>query len=281
MLYTTLIGDSELETRRHGGAVTIIDCRFDLLNPDWGEARWREAHIPGALYAHLDRDLSAPRQRTSGRHPLPDRTRLAAQFGRWGITSDTQIVAYDQGNGMFAARLWWLARWLGHRAVAVLDGGFAAWCAGGRPIDNHPPRSIAAEFSAAAALVQAVSTRDVEAALVTGRAMLIDARAADRFRGENETIDPVAGHIPGAINLPFATNLTASGKFHSPQHLREGFDTRLGATGREIISMCGSGVTACHNLLALEHAGLGGGRLYAGSWSEWITDSRRAIATGP
>jgi thiosulfate/3-mercaptopyruvate sulfurtransferase len=292
-MYTTLIEPAELAAPLSRSAPadadwTILDCRFDLARPDWGAGAYAAGHVPNALYAHLDRDLSGPVTPTSGRHPLPSVERLAETFGGWGIDDTVQVVVYDQGNGAFAARLWWLLRWAGHPRVAVLNGGFAAWQQAGLPTDTAPgarrPRVFTPHPGAANTVV---STAELErlldaGALETGASMLVDARGADRFAGENETIDPVAGHIPGARNHPFLRNVDARGRFLPAEELRERWRTTLGGetSAARAIAMCGSGVTACHNVLALEVAGLPGARLYAGSWSEWIRDADRPVARG-
>jgi thiosulfate/3-mercaptopyruvate sulfurtransferase len=292
-MYTTLIEPEELAgplARRTGDSDSnapwaVIDCRFDLARPDWGASAYAAGHVPGAIYAHLDRDLSGPVTPTSGRHPLPTFERLAETLGGWGIDDTVQVVAYDQGNGAYAARLWWLLRWAGHQKVAVLNGGFAAWSQAKLPTDTTPGRRQPRVFAPRAAEV-VVSTAELERAvaageLVSGTAVLVDARSADRFAGENETIDPVAGHIPGARNHPFLRNVDSRGRFVPASELRERWRATLGnaATSRAI-AMCGSGVTACHNLLALEVAGLSGARLYAGSWSEWIRNQDRPVERG-
>jgi thiosulfate/3-mercaptopyruvate sulfurtransferase len=289
-MYTTLIEPAELAAPLTHAATqwAIVDCRFDLARPQWGQAAYAAAHVPSALYAHLDHDLSGPISPGTGRHPLPDPERLAETFGRWGIDSSVQVVAYDQGNGAYASRLWWLLRWAGHQKVAVLNGGFAAWQQAGLPTDATLPLLQPRKFTFRAGGEQVVSTAELERAvrggtLASGAAMLVDARAADRFAGENETIDPVAGHIPGARNHPFARNVDAHGRFLPAAQLRERWATTLGAGAARpatVIAMCGSGVTACHNLLALEIAGLGGAQLYAGSWSEWIRSPERPVARG-
>jgi thiosulfate/3-mercaptopyruvate sulfurtransferase len=280
--FTTLLDANTLLERISGGNLAIFDCRFDLSKVQWGEAEYAAAHLPGAIYLHLDRDLSSPITATSGRHPLPDPHRFAARLAELGVDANTQIVAYDQGNAAYAARTWWLARWIGLRNVAVLDGGFAAWRAAGLPLEQTPPAPRPAGSLAVAIDAHAwVSTADVDELRRRPGNLLVDARAAERFAGRNETIDPVAGHVPGARNHPFLANLDATGKFLPAHALRERFGTLLGSLpASSLVSMCGSGVTACHNLLALEHAGLAGARLYAGSWSEWIRDPRRAVATG-
>lgn len=262
--------------------VVAIDCRHDLSLPQLGREQFAAAHIPGAVFAHLDHDLSGPVTAQSGRHPLPDRLTLAKFLGAAGIDSDTHVVAYDQDKSMFAARLWWLLRWLGHERVSVLNGGLAAWQAAGLPLQSTPTARGARAFSVRPALAQAVTTAEVQHELGIGRILLLDARAADRFAGLNETLDPVAGHVPGARNQPFALNLDGDGRLRSAAALRGLWSEVLGDTPpAQAVAMCGSGVTACHNLLAMELAGLSGARLYAGSFSEWIRDPARQVATGP
>jgi thiosulfate/3-mercaptopyruvate sulfurtransferase len=284
---STLIEPLELAAHLDDAGWAIIDCRFDLARPDWGAQAYAAGHIPHALYAHLDHDLSAPRTARSGRHPQPQVEALAITFARFGIDEHVQVIAYDQGTGAFAARLWWLLRWLGHAQVAVLNGGLAAWERAGLPLSSAVEPRAPRRFRASADPRRVVSDSEVaqlvsSGALRSGEQLLIDARSADRFAGENETIDPVAGHIPGARNHPFAANLDAQGRFLDPGRLRQGWEKTLrGASAQQLISMCGSGVTACHNLLALEAAGLPGARLYAGSWSEWITDPTHPVARGP
>jgi thiosulfate/3-mercaptopyruvate sulfurtransferase len=309
---TTLIEPDELAAFLARPDWAIVDCRFELTRPEWGASAYSESHIPGAVYAHLDRDLSGPVEASTGRHPLPSREQLAATLGRWGIGGaaiggaaigraaiegdatgrtaqgrQTQVVAYDQGNGAHASRLWWLLRWMGHSEVAVLNGGFAAWQRAGLPVSADSVQRAPGKFVPQPSNVDFVTADELAqmvegGALADGQALLIDARGADRFAGENETIDPVAGHVPGARNHPFAGNVDAHGRFLPADQLRHRWLQRLGsATAAQAISMCGSGVTACHNLLAMEVAGLGGARLYAGSWSEWIRDPARPIARGP
>lgn len=281
-MHRTLINADTLA--RHLGAPDwrIVDCRFDLAKPDLGGAQYWQGHIPGALYAHLDRDLSAPVTPTSGRHPLPAPEAFAARCAGWGIDARTQVVAYDQGNGMYAARLWWLLRWLGHAQVAVLDGGLTEWTRDkARPLSRDVVSLSPRVFTAHVRRDWVVSTGELLPLVAQGLAgaMLCDARGADRYAGQNETIDPVAGHVPGAHSMPFPGNLAPDGRFLPPAQLRERWSQRLADPSRAIM-MCGSGVSACHNLLALEHAGLFGARLYAGSWSEWIRDPARPVATG-
>ena len=258
----------------------VIDTSFDLADTGAGERRYRESHLPGAHYLHLDRDLSGTKTGRNGRHPLPERGTFQRTVGALGIAPDTLVVCYDAQGGVYAARLWWMLRWLGHADVAVLDGGIQGWQSAGKPVTGAttslpggPP------YPERPALVSTV-----DAAGVAGRSprqALLDARAGERFRGEVEPIDAVAGHIPGALNRFHKANLAASGGFKSPAELRAEFAAALGdrAPG-EVIHSCGSGVTACHNLLAMEHAGLRGSLLYPGSWSEWSADSERPIARG-
>jgi thiosulfate/3-mercaptopyruvate sulfurtransferase len=282
---TTLVEPALLAQRLADPSWAVIDCRFELARPDWGRAAYAQGHIPGALYAHLDEDLSGPVTPASGRHPLPTPEVLEETFGRLGIDESVEVIAYDQGSGAYAARLWWLLRWLGHRRVAVLDGGLAAWQQAGLPVSSAPAQRPARRFVARPAHGSWISTAALEQRLpqiAQGAAVLVDARGADRFRGENESIDPVAGHIPGARNHPYTANLGADGRFLPPQQLRQLWEQRLaGAAPGDLICMCGSGVTACHNLLALEVAGLPAATLYAGSWSEWIRDPARPVARGP
>ena len=280
---TTLIDVDGLAARLHDPGCAVLDCRFDLARPAWGREAWAAGHVPGAQHADLDRDLSAPAGPATGRHPLPTPEAFAARASAWGIDEGVQVIVYDQGNGMYAARAWWLFRWLGHRAVAVLDGGFAAWTAAGRPVGTVPEVRPARRFVAHPDRSATVDAAFVVARLGDAAGMrLVDARGADRFAGQNETIDPVAGHVPGAVNHPFTRNLDAAGRMRPAAELRaEWLQTLGGAPPTTLVAMCGSGVSACHDLLALEHAGLGGARLYAGSWSEWIRDPSRPVAADP
>jgi len=279
--FTTLIDATTLASQLERDDLVLFDCRAELGNPHWGEAEYARSHLPGAQFLHLDRDLSSPVSSDSGRHPLPDAHAFARRLGQLGAGADSQLIAYDQGNGAYAARLWWLARWIGHQNVAVLDGGLAAWTGSGLQLETirraPVPRRMEVKLSAGAWLDSAT----VDELRRRPGSLLVDARGSERFAGRNETIDPVAGHIPGARNAPFTGNLASDGRFLPAQTLRLRWNTLLGSQPPAgLIAMCGSGVTACHNLLAMEHAGLGGARLYAGSWSEWIRDPRRPIATG-
>lgn len=272
MNLSTLIDAQILSTRIRTGDVLVVDCRFELADPAAGARAYAQGHIPGAVYASLDHDLSDLSKQGLGRHPLPDATAFSASLSRWGWTPDTPVVAYDAANGaLAAARLWWMLRLAGAREAAVLDGGIAAWTQAGFALDagvvQREPTRVETSFDAA----QIVYTDALVEALKDSRNVLIDARAAPRFRGENETMDKVAGHIPGALNRPFADNLDAHGRFKPAAQLRAEFEALLGSRRSvDAIHSCGSGVTACHNLLAMEHAGLAGSRVYAPSWSGWI-----------
>lgn len=280
-MYQTLIGADELQKLLGQPRLAVVDCRFDLMNPEAGRRAYLAAHIPGARHADLNRDLSAPVSPSTGRHPLPDPGAFAARLGELGIGAGTQVVAYDEANSSFAARLWWMLRWLGHDAAAVLDGGFRAWTAAGGALQSGEVPAATERFTPRIDAAAVVGTAEVERALRDGSALLVDARAAERFAGAVEPIDPVAGHIPGAVNQPFSTNLGADGRFLPKELLEARWRERLaGASPKSLVAMCGSGVTACHHLLSLEAAGLPGGRLYAGSWSEWIRDPRRPVARG-
>jgi thiosulfate/3-mercaptopyruvate sulfurtransferase len=279
--FTTLIDANTLFGQLSREDLVIFDCRFDLARVSWGEAEFGAAHLPGAHYLHLDRDLSSSITAESGRHPLPDPHRFARRLAELGVDEQSQLVAYDQGNGAHAARLWWLARWIGLRNVAVLDGGYAAWCSAGLTVVQSRAAPVVKSLGVSLDAAACVSTTTVDELRRRPGNLLVDARGPERFAGRAETIDPVAGHIPGARNHPFPSNLGTDGKFLPATQLRARLRTLLGSVpASALISMCGSGVTACHTLLALEHAGLTGARLYAGSWSEWIRDPRRPIATG-
>jgi thiosulfate/3-mercaptopyruvate sulfurtransferase len=272
---STLVSTQELSRSLAGWR--IFDCRHDLVKPQLGESQYRESHIPGALFAHLDRDLSGPKSGSNGRHPLPERAAFIAWLGQAGLQPADRVVCYDGGNGAMAARLWWMLRWAGHENAAVLDGGFARWLAEQRPVTDEVPRFSPTRYPVKAALVAAVDVEDVEKAV--SRTLLLDARAPVRYRGEQEPIDPVAGHIPGAANRCSAENISAQGTFKPAGELRKEFQAILGGRDpSEAVHYCGSGVAACHNLLAMEIAGLAGGKLYAGSWSEWSADPKRPVA---
>ena len=281
MAFTTLISTAALALFMDDPAFAIVDCRYKLDDGSWGEREHASAHIPGAVYADLGRDLSGPKSGTNGRHPLPDPHALAQFFGRLGIASGLQVVAYDQNNGMYASRLWWLLRWLGHDAAAVLDGGLAKWMAEGRPTGSGAERREPRAFSGSPRAGMAIDLDAVASRIGSSDMRLVDARAPERYRGETEPIDKTPGHIPGAANHFFQWNLDEHGLFQSPEHLRARFKESFGdVPSGQIVCYCGSGVTACHNLLALEHAGLKGAKLYAGSWSEWSSDPRRPVEKG-
>ena len=260
----------------------VVDCSFELTDPAAGRRAYGVGHIPGAVYVSVDDTLSSAKTGRNGRHPLPERAVFAQALAALGLNNTTQVVAYDNAGGMYAARLWWMLRWAGHAATAVLDGGIAAWQAEGRPLETgHAPASTTGSFTLRDSLVATVDYDGVKANLDSGERLLIDARAPDRFRGENETMDPVGGHIPGARNRLFRNNLGADGRFKPADVLQAEFSRILGGRpASAVINQCGSGVTACHNLLAMEVAGMPGASLYGGSWSEWCVQPGVPIATG-
>jgi thiosulfate/3-mercaptopyruvate sulfurtransferase len=277
-MFTTLICADALAKQLHDPRRLVVDCRFDLAQPAAGEAAYRAGHIPGAIYAHLDRDLSAPITPATGRHPLPDPERFAVTLSGWGVGAETQVIAYDADNGMYASRLWWLLRWVGHRAVAVLDGGFKTWTTARLPTSTEIPARSPTRFEARPNRDLWVDAQQVLERVQQSDWRLLDARAPERYAGKVEPLDTVAGHVPGARNHPFATNLTSEGRFGAPEELRRRYEqSQAGVADDHTMVMCGSGVTACHSLLALEIAGKPGARLYAGSWSEWIRDGGRPI----
>jgi len=285
MTFTTLIGAAELRDLVGKADIAVIDCRFDLMNPGGGHRAYLEGHIPGARYADLNRELSAPVSPTSGRHPLPIPSDFARTLARLGVGRASQVIAYDDSAGAFAARAWWMLRWVGHAAVAVLDGGIKAWVSAGGALqsgEEEPvPTAEVSYLSATADASAVIGTAELERRLSDPAFLLIDARAGERFAGTVEPIDAVAGHVEGAVNHPFSANLGAEGRFLPAPVLREAWERRLaGRSPTQVAAMCGSGVTACHNLLSLEVAGLRGAKLYAGSWSEWIRDPRRPISRG-
>lgn len=275
-----LIAPRALADRLGEPRLLVVDCRFDLADTAAGRRAFDAAHVPGAVYADLDHDLAGPITAQSGRHPLPSPSAFAATLSAWGVSPTTDVVAYDAGPGAMAARLWWMLRAIGHERVQVLDGGFAAWQAAGLPVaTGTSPRSPV--DVAPRTFAGWLTTAEVQSALASGTLRLVDARAADRFAGRNETIDPKPGRVPGAVNHPFTGNLGPDGRFLPASELARRWRATLGKSApTEAVMMCGSGVTACHNLLALEVAGLTGARLYAGSYSEWIRDPERPVATG-
>lgn len=278
MSFTTLVDGATLAAHLDDAGWRVFDCRHQLADPAAGEAAYTAGHLPGASFLHLDRDLSGPTTGSNGRHPLPDPQRLAARLAAAGVSNTTQVVAYDDAGGMIAGRLWWLLRWLGHERVALLDGGIQGWQAAGRPLSRTVPQPAPAVF-AAAPRDWVVDAETVLANLDGGELCVVDARSPDRFRGENETLDRVGGHIPGARNRFFRDNLDTDGGFKPVAELRREFSALLaGIDPAQVVMQCGSGVSACHNLLAMEIAGLPGARLYAGSWSEWCSDPARPVA---
>ncbi len=279
MPYTTLVSAETLAAHLGEARWKIFDCRCSASDPSIGARLYREAHLPGARHADLDRVLATQPHPGTGRHPLPDRQALITWLREEGVDNESQLVVYDDAGGAFAARLWWLMRWLGHEAVAVLDGGLQAWQAIGGALESGiaPVPPGPARFEAGPSLAQSVAASEIIAMVNKHKdGLLLDARSPNRYEGSEEPIDPVAGHIPGALNSPFSENLDSDGHFLPPERLRERFEA-LGATQGDVVHYCGSGVTACHNVLAMEHAGLHGSRLYPGSWSEWIRDPSRPI----
>lgn len=276
-MYTTIVDSQTLKQHLDHPDWLVLDCRFNLADVGYGERMYAESHIPGAHYLHLDHDLSSPITPESGRHPLPDTEKLAAKLIELGLSQDTQVVSYDDCGGAFAVRAWWLLRWLGHAAVAVLDGGFPEWQQQQGPLETGKP--AAPQAGNFRPRLQADFIVDTQALLDSPKWLIVDARAAERFRGEHEPIDPVAGTIPGAVNRPLTDNLD-NGLFKPAEQLRAEWKSILGDTEpAKVVHLCGSGVTACHNQLALEIAGIFNTRLYPGSWSEWIRDPARPVAT--
>jgi thiosulfate/3-mercaptopyruvate sulfurtransferase len=279
-MFNTLIDPSTLAHHLNDHDWVIIDTRFDLADPAKGEQQYLDAHIPGARYAHLDRHLSGEKSGTNGRHPLPTVEQMRERFGALGIAPGYQVVVYDADNSMYAARLWWMLRFMGHDAVAVLDGGLARWLREGHPVSGGAVRWTPTTFRGEPRDDWQLDVQAIEYSLGDPARVLVDARAEGRYRGEGETLDKVGGHIPGARNYFYQRNLAADGTFKTPSELRTQWRTLLGPTSpRDVVMYCGSGVTACHNLLAMEHAGLPGSRLFAGSWSEWSADPSRPVAT--
>ena len=281
MGFTTLVSTEELASHLDNPDWVVIDCRFTLTDTEAGMRSYTEGHIPGACYAHLDNDLSSPVSEKTGRHPLPDPAVLAKKLGDWGINNSKQVVVYDDTFGAMAVRMWWLLKWMGHDNVALLDGVYPKWLRENRPISKEHHDVVAVTFEANIRHELVVSADELQLQLDDNTCVLIDARAEERFSGEIEPLDKVAGHIPGAVNRPYDDNLAISGVLMSADELHEEYgDVLNGVNSEDVIHMCGSGVTACHNVLAMEAAGMTGSRLYVGSWSHWITDASRAIATG-
>lgn len=281
MTYNTLVSTDTLHQQLNNSNWVIVDCRFSLADTEAGAKAYRHGHIPNARYVHLDKDLSSAITDFTGRHPLPNFSLLAKKLGDWGITNTSQVVAYDDAGGAFAGRFWWLLRCMGHDKVAVLDGGIKQWQKQGLPITTTLPTVKPCKFRPYLNEAAWLNALQVQNNLAQKSICLIDARTSERYRGKQEPIDPVAGHIPGALNRAFQLNLNSNGLFLSAEQLREQFKQLIGTTAPDrVVHYCGSGVTACHNLLAMEHAGLTGSKLYAGSWSEWIRNKNRAVAKG-
>jgi len=279
-VHRTLVAVDELAAHLNDPRWIVVDCRHSLQDPQSGPRAYAQGHIPGAFFARVEDDLAGHKTGKNGRHPMPDLEHFTAFLRDLGVTSETQIVAYDDGADMFAARMWFLCRHAGHEAVAVLDGGFAAWTAAEKPVSTEEPaRPGNGTFEANPRHELTVDAEAVLASLEDNAFSVLDARAADRFAGQNETIDPVAGHIPGALNRPFKQNFDERGFFKAPAQLRDEF-VQLGVHPKRLVHQCGSGVSAAVNYLAMEHAGVEGSRVYPGSWSEWIADPARPVATG-
>ena len=278
---TTLVSTDALAEHLNDATWVIVDCRYDLTKESWGAEQYKAAHIPRAAYADLAHDLAGPKDGRNGRHPMPGHDAMIATFGRLGIGSDSQVVAYDQENGMYASRLWWMLRYMGHTAVAVLDGGFAKWLREGRPTAAGVESPTSATFSGKPLAEMRLTANQVWARLGDPEMTPVDARSPSRYEGKEEPLDRVAGHIPGARNHFYQWNLRPDGTFLSPDELRQKFDSMLGGTPPDQVAMyCGSGVTACHNILAMEQAGLRGVKLFPGSWSEWSSDPDKPVETG-
>jgi thiosulfate/3-mercaptopyruvate sulfurtransferase len=281
-VYTTLISSAAATKQLTDTSWVFVDCRYDLHDTAWGRQQYLAAHIPGAVYASLSHDLAAPTTGSNGRHPMPDINHIAATFGRFGIGAATQVVVYDQDAGMYASRMWWMLRYLGHDAAAVLDGGFAKWTAERRPTRTGEESRPPATFTPQVRPAMRRDLADVQSIVRDRSAQLVDARAPERFEGRSETIDKRAGHIAGAVNHFYKLNLAEDGTMLPPETLRDNFAKLLaGKAPDQMVMYCGSGVTACHNLLAMEHAGLKGTPLYPGSWSEWSSDPDRPSEQGP
>jgi thiosulfate/3-mercaptopyruvate sulfurtransferase len=280
MNYTTIISADELKQNLDERTWVIFDCRFDLTRPDAGRNNYLQGHIPGARYVNLDDDLAGPVTKSTGRHPLPDPEILRKRLGSWGVDNETQVVIYDGGPGAIASRMWWLLRWLGHQSVAVLDGGYAEWMKHEYPVTKDVPQNETRDYTIDVNENMVVNLEDIERNLTTGEYLVLDARDNKRFRGEEEPLDPVAGHIPGSVNLPMSENLNQQFSFKDSSELDPVYHDIIGDHSiDQVVCMCGSGVTACHLLLALEIIGLKGARLYPGSWSEWVSDRDRPVAT--
>ncbi len=280
MAYRTLIDTATLAKNIGDPEWRIFDVRHDLMNHEIGRQQYAEGHLSGATFVPLETDLSGEKTATSGRHPLPDADDFMAKLGEWGVRPGQQVVVYDASNGTYAGRLWWMMRWMGHYSVAVLDGGITKWEKEGRPLTAEVPHFAPTSYKGAPRTMH-VDVEFVQANLGKSEVTVLDARASGRYAGQGETIDPVGGHIPGALNRPFTENLNKDGTYKAPEVLAKEFAALLGnRSPKQIVHQCGSGVSACHNILAMEIAGLAGSRLYPGSWSEWCRDPKRPVATG-
>ena len=282
MPHTTLISPSELSPHIDDSEWAVVDCRFTLRDVERGRTTYLSGHVAGSVYAHLDEDLSGPIvPGRTGRHPLPEVDAFSATLSRWGIDESVQVVVYDDAGGAIAARLWWMLRWMGHQNAALLDGGWQDWAGDGCAVRGGSESRPSRRFTPRVRNELLVDAADLVPMVDDATVVLYDARSEDRYRGENETLDPVAGHIPGATSLPFTGNLDSSGRFLSRERLRVRYEARIGDVPvQEVVMYCGSGVTAAHNVLAAAYAGMGEARMYAGSWSDWITDPGRPVETG-
>jgi len=280
MSYQSIISVEDLNKNLNNSNWFIFDCRFLLKDPQGGLKKFQQGHIPGAQFADMDKDLASPITETSGRHPLPDPEVFISKLREWGVNNDAQIICYDDMSGAFAARMWWLLKWLGHNDVAVLDGGIDKWIASNYALETEVQSQTTSSFAATANDAMWVDINFVQQELAANNIKLLDARSSERYTGEDKKTDPVPGHVPGATSFPFAGNLNKQGMFLSAAELKQRFAAEF-AEGQhgQVINMCGSGVTACHNLLAMSVAGLPMTRLYVGSWSEWIKDSNRPVST--
>ena len=280
MSFNTIISVQELYENLDQKDWCIFDCRFLLKDPNGGLVKYNQGHIPGALFADMDKDLSSPMTASSGRHPLPNPNEFIDKLQKWGVNNTSQVICYDDMSGAFAARMWWLMNWLGHADVAVLDGGIDKWNEKNLLLEESVQTRSAGSFTGQANNNMWVDINFVQEQLSKDKIQLLDARSSDRFTAKDTKTDPVAGHVPGSISFPFAENLTKQSVFQSPEELQKRFACMFADDQTEIINMCGSGVTACHNLLAMSIAGLPMTRLYVGSWSEWIKEKSRPVATG-
>jgi thiosulfate/3-mercaptopyruvate sulfurtransferase len=277
-MHTTLISTDVLAEHLADKSWLIADCRYNLNEDVWGRAQYEAAHVPGAVFVDVAHDLAGQQTGANGRHPVPATEDMAATFGRLGIADDTQVIAYDQEAGAFASRLWWMLRYLGHDAIAVLDGGFAKWTREGRPVRGGVETRGSAGFTARLRKDMRVTVDETLARLGDPSVLLIDARSPDRYAGRPDPLDTIYGHIPGARNRYYRHNVSEAGTMRSARELRTDFEKIVGGSAAsQVVMYCGSGITACHNLLAMEHAGLHGARLFAGSWSEWESDPNRPV----